>query len=122
MDIYEEYGLEDEYDEKTLAADGWTIETNEYDEKVYRLQVNLQESDIPFSRSIGSGWVKIDRNFVLSTGISVGDADAGSEADFELPRLNGSIIPFSPITISCNGGDYAGGYWSFYVEIEMTVF
>ena len=120
LDIYEMSGFE-KYS-KDIIADGWSVEADEYGDAVYRLQVNLQESEIPFAKWLGGGFVKIDKDFVLSMGISVADADASVLASFELPRTNGQISPLSSLTVKCSGGDHAGGTWYFYGQTDIEVF
>ena len=121
LDVYEQSYPED-YAEKVLLADGWRIEMDKYGNPSYRLQIKLTESDIPFFKELGGAFIKIDQNFVVSMGMSVGDADAGTEASFTLPRKKGKVLPLSPVTIESSGGDYASGAWSFRGRIEIEVF
>ena len=119
MDVYEEYSPED-YEEALVMAEGWRVETNEYEEKTYHQTFLLQESDIPFKKWLGSAWIEIDKNFVLGTGIGVGDWDGHSYAELELPRRSdGKILPLSPITLEISGGD---NVWGFGAQVRVAVF
>ena len=121
MDAYEDFEAE-EYGKAKAMANGWTVETDEYDMFTYHFQVKLEESDIPFIKWLGAAYVEIDKNFVLGVGMSIGDADAGTEFRFELPRLNNRLAPLPPVTIESSGGDYASGNWSMDAEIRLSVF
>ena len=116
-----------EYDEAALTADGWVVEEwgqGEYDDSVFHLSVELDESEIPFARRLEHHgvYIIIDKNFVLQMGISAWDADAVATVSFELPRLNGQLSNLSPITLGCSGGDYASGMWSFHSTAHLEVF
>ena len=103
-------------------ADGWTVEKDEYGWNVFRQIFKVKESDIPFKEWIGPAWIGIDENFVVSTGIGVGDWDASSETHFQLPRFNGTILALPPFMLETSGGDHSSGSWGFKSQVEVTVF
>ena len=117
MSVSEDFN-EEAYEKAKVMAHGWTVEVDEYDERIFRQSLRFDESDIPFKKWLGSAWVGIDENFVLSVGIGVGDWDGFSYADFELPRHNGKILPLPPVEFTYSGGD---NYWGFSAQVRLTV-
>ena len=54
-------------------------------------------------------------------GMIVGDADASTEAELQLPLNNDQLLAFSPLVISVSGGDHASGLWGFHGIVTIMV-
>lgn len=110
----------EKFDLNEIKAAGWKIEKNRFGEETYVMVLKITKSALPIQKFVGPAYFSINKTGLLKLGISVGDNDASSQTEIQLPmvRNNFASLPFSlPITNS--GGDHAGGLWSFHGKLIL---
>ena len=113
--------LENEFEEldtQEIKKVGWTL--SQETENLYTLNMIIPYSALPIQKKLGSAYFSIAKNGLVQLGISIGDGDAGSETELQLPQKSGKMTQLSgPISVKNNGGDYASGSWAIDAKVTL---
>ncbi len=111
----------EELDLDEVAKDGWQLAENKFGDQVFVLNVSVKTSELPFSTNLGPAFLKISKTGLVEMGTSIGDQDAGSDAELQLPHQAKKLLGLSDLHFKSSGGDYASGAWSFSGDLRISV-
>lgn len=111
-----------EIDTEEVQAEGWRVVEDKYGETAYYFSATVDESKLPFTKSLSDAVLSISKDGEVSLSISVGDADSSAVGSFSWPKDNkGFMVLPNPIMLKASGGDHASGSWSLDGRVSVSV-
>ncbi len=125
INIEAEFEVRSYYDKIDYAKakqDGWIISKDKFGDEKFSLNIKIESSKLPLSKPLGSANLFISKLGLVKIGMSVGDADASTSAELQLPRVQNKLAPLpAPLSLVNSGGSHADGTWYFRGKVLLTV-